>query len=195
MTRSLLAVMFIIAVLARPTAAQPSDAGAEVAARQVLIAVRVLSYDKSLADRAKDSVVTIALVSSPTTEGRSARARFVAGFALMPKLKVGGKPVRVVGFDVTERTVFEPALVARAPSMVIVVDDLGDKLGTVSAVARKHAILTVSLREADVSRGISVGVVPAAERNEILINIEQARSEGVRFGAGLLQLARLVDGS
>jgi YfiR/HmsC-like len=194
-TRTLVAAMLLIATLVRITAAEPTDAGTEVAARQMLIAVRVLSYDKSLADRVRDTVVTIALVSSATPDGRSVRARFAAAFALMPKLKVGGKPVRVVTFDIALRKTLEPALAANRPRMVVVVDDLGDQLAVVSDIARARAILTVSLREADVARGISVGVVQAGERNEILINIEAARSQGVRFGAGLLQLARLVDGS
>jgi hypothetical protein len=194
-TRALVAMLVVVAALVAPSAAEPIDPGTEVAARQMLIAVRVLSYDKSLADRVRDSTATIALVSSPTQEGRAARVRFASAFALMPKLKVGGKPVRVVAFDVGPRKAFEPALVAKAPSMVIVVDDLGDQLAIVRDVARARAILTVSLHEADLSHGISVGVVQAGERNEILINIEAARSEGVRFGAGLLQLARLVDGS
>lgn len=195
MTRTLVAMLLVIAALVRIAAAEPTDAGTEVAARQMLIAVRVLSYDKSLADRARDSAVTIALVSSATQEGRSARARFAAAFALMPKLKVGGKPVHVVTFEIATRKTLESALVATRPSMLIVLDDLGDQLGVVSDIARARAILTVSLREADVGRGLSVGVVQSGERNEILINVEAARSEGARFGAGLLQLARLVDGS
>lgn len=195
MTRTLVAAMLVIATLVRITAAEPTDAGTAVAARQMLIAVRVLSYDKSLADRVQDPVVTIALVSSATPDGRRVRSRFAAAFALMPKLKVGGKPVRVVAFDIATRKTLEPVLVARGPSMMIVVDDLGDQLAVVSDIGRARDILTVSLHEADVERGISVGVVQAGERNEILINIEAARAEGVRFGAGLLQLARIVDGS
>jgi hypothetical protein len=193
--RTLVATLLVIAALVRIAAAEPADSETSVAARQMLIAVRVLSYDKSLPDRVRDSAVTIALVSSATTNGRSVRARFAAAFALMPKLKVGGKPVRVVSFETATRKTLEAGFVATRPSMVVVVDDLGDQLGLVSDIARAHAILTVSLHEADVEHGISVGVVQSGERNEILINIEAARSEGVRFGAGLLQLARIVDGS
>lgn len=195
MTRTLLAVISVIAALFGTASAKPADAEIESAARQMLIAVRVLSYDRSLADRARDPMVTIALVSSATTEGRAERARFIAAFALMPKLKVGGKPVRVVGVDAAARTTLESSLATRSPSLVIVVDNLGDQLPAVIQIARARSILSISVREGDVARGIAVGVVPGAEHSDIVINVEEARSEGVRFGAGLLQLARLVDGS
>ncbi len=193
MTRTLAVMALVIAVLVKATQAQPTDP--DTAARQMLIAVRVLSYDKSLSERATQQAVTIALVSSATSEGRAARRRFVAAFSLMPKLKVGGKAIRVVSVEVSARKTFEPALVAQSPSLVIVVDDLGEQRAILRQVARARSVLTVSLRETDVANGIAVGVVQTSERNEILVNIEEARAEGVRFGAGLLQLARLVDGS
>jgi hypothetical protein len=180
-------------VLSGLASAAPSEAEAKAAGRQALIALRILAYDKQLAERSPGATVTIALVSSPTPEGRAIRERFVAGFAMMPKAKVGGRSIRIVSLDAGTEKVVTASLVAKTPTAVIVVDDLGDKLVPLRNAARALDVLTVSLREVDVSRGLSVGIVPARERDQIVINIEAARAEGVRFGAGLLQLARLVD--
>ena len=51
------------------------------------------------------------------------------------------------------------------------------------------------MSEADVTRRFSVAIVEAKDRDQIVINIEASRAEHVRFGAGLLQLARLVEES
>ena len=187
------ALVVVIALLARIADANPTDAQAKAAGRQMLIALRVLAYDKQLAERSPGAAVTIALVSSPTTEGRALRARFEAGFALMPKVKVGGRAVRVIAFDAGTDKADIAVLTAKTPSVVIVVDDLGDKLAALRAATRARRVLTMSLRERDVTEGLSVGIVAARERDQIVINVEASRAEGVRFGAGLLQLARLVD--
>jgi hypothetical protein len=55
-------------------------------------------------------------------------------------------------------------------------------------------VLSFSMREADVRAGVAVGLVVSEDGNEIVINREAARAEGAKLGAGLLQLARLVDG-
>ncbi len=192
MSARLAAIVIVLCLLTRLAFAGPTEAEAKAAGRQALIALRVLAYDKQLAERSPGTNVTIALISSATPEGRATRECFEAGFALMPKAKVGGRAIRVVSIDAGSEKALTAAFVANTPSIVIVVDELGDKLTSLKTAARARRVLTLSLREADVARGLSVGIVPARERDQIVINVEAARAEGVRFGAGLLQLARLV---
>lgn len=187
------ALALSILCFARLAHAAPTEAEAKAAGRQALIALRIVAYDKQLAERSPGTSVTIALVSSPTPEGRAMRERFAAGFALMPKAKVGGRALKIVAFDAGGEKATVAALVAKTPSVVIVVDDIGANLAALRAAARARHVLTISLRESDVARGLSVGIVAARERDQIVINLEASRAEGVRFGAGLLQLARLVD--
>jgi hypothetical protein len=111
----------------------------------------------------------------------------------MPKAKVGGRTIRIVSFDAGNDKAINAAVLAKSPSVVIVVDDLGDKLAPLRAATRAHDVLTISMRESDIVSGLSVGIVAARERDQIVINLEASRQEGVRFGAGLLQLARLVE--
>lgn len=193
MSTRILSIIAALCVIAGVAYAAPSEAEAKAAGRQGLIALRILSYDKQLAERSPGAAVTIAIVSSPTTEGRALRERYEAGFAMMTKVKVGGRTIRTVSMDAANEKAMSAALASKAPSAIIVVDDVGDKLPALINAARARHVLTMSLREADVSRGVSVGVIPARERDQIVINLEASRAEGVRFGAGLLQLARLVD--
>ena len=187
-----LAVLLATALLLGRAGAAPDDQ-TTLAARHALIALRVLAYDKRLAERSPGAAVTIAIVSTPTESGRAARAVLEAGFALLPKVKVGGRAVKVVTVEATSDKALTKALTDAAPSAVIVVDALGDRLSALRDVARARSVLTMSWREADVTSGVTVGIVAAREREQIVINIAAARAEGVRFGAGLLQLARIVD--
>jgi hypothetical protein len=189
----IVALVVSLALFAQLAHAAPTEAEAKAAGRQALIALRILAYDKQLAERSPGTTVTIALVSSPTTEGRAMRERFVAGFAMMPKAKVGGRSIRIVSFEAGTEKAITSSLSTSSPSVVIVVDDVGDKLTPLRNATRNRDVLTISLRESDVARGLSVGIVAARERDQIVINLEASRAEGVRFGAGLLQLARLVD--
>jgi hypothetical protein len=183
--------LLVIVMLAGTSRADEREA--KEAARQVLITLRILAYDKALADRRPGHAVTIAVVSSSTSSGRRAREVWQAGFALLPKVKVGGRPIKVVAFDFASKAAFEAALATHAPAAVIIADDLDKVIPEMRAATRKHKSLTITTRQAALKRGLSVAVVSGQERDEISINLEASRAEGVRFGAGLLQLARLVE--
>ncbi len=192
MIARVIALVVSLLLLGGVARAEPSDAEAKAAGRQALIALRILAYDKQLAERCPGATVTIALVSSPTPEGRAMRERFEAGLAMMPKAKVGGRAIKIVSFDAGPEKAISAALAAKTPGAMLVVDDIGDKLVALKTAARANQVLSISLRESDVARGLSVGIIAARERDQIVINLEASKAEGARFGAGLLQLARLV---
>jgi hypothetical protein len=185
-------IALVLVLCARVAFADPTADEAKDAGRHLLIALRVLSYDKQLADRSPGPAVTIAIVSSSTDGGRALRAQWEAGFALMPKVKVGGRPVKIVSFDAANDKAVAKQL-AIAPSAVIVVDDIGARFAALREQTRAHHILSMSLREDDAIHGLAVAIVAGRERDQIVVNIEASRAENVRFGAGLLQLAQLVD--
>ena len=187
------AIVMLVLLLAGRAAAEPSVAEAKDAARQVLIALRVLAYDKTLVERHRGEVVTVAVVAAATDASRAERARWQAGFALLPKVRVGGRAVRVVAIDYGSRRAFEAALARHAPAAVIVAAGREASIDDVRDVARARKVLTIARSEAAVRAGLAVAIVPGRERDEILINIEASRQEGARFGAGLLQLAKLVE--
>ncbi|MEJ7602954.1 MAG: YfiR family protein [Kofleriaceae bacterium] len=191
--RAILVAGCLIGLFGRPAAAEPTEAESRAAARQVLIALRVLAYDKSLATRRPGDGVTIMIVSRSTASSRRERERWEAGFSLLPKIKVGGRLVRVLGLDFQSEQAFAATVAKYLPAAVIVVSDIAAELPAIRKVSRARDMLTLSQREQAVRDGLAVGLVAGAERAEIVINVEAAREEGVRFGAGLLQLARLVD--
>jgi hypothetical protein len=174
--------------------AEPSSDDAKASARQVLIALRILAYDKTLAERHTGDAVTIVVVSSASQDGRAERAWWAAGFVLLPKVKVSGRPVRVVTLEFDTEAKFATAIAPHAPVAIFVTSELDAELEAIVRVARTRKAVTLARYERAMRAGIAVGLIAGQERDEILINIESTRASGARFGAGLLQLARLVDG-
>lgn len=184
-------VAIVLLLLASPVAAEPTDAETKASSRQVLIALRILSYDKALADRT-DGPVTIAVVSG--LAGRSERERWQAGFTRVPKVKVGGRSVRFVAFDYTTRKAFGEALQKHDTYAVIVTGDLDVRVAEIRAETRARHVVSFGSERA-LRDGLSVALVPRQQRDEIVINLEASRAEGARFAAGLLQLAKIVEGA
>jgi hypothetical protein len=189
--------LLAVAAVGRPTAvarAAPNDEASEalaLAARRALVIVRVLAYDKGLAARVHDEALTIVVV----TRGKPADDPdgWLAAFRQLPKVRAGGHPIHVVGLALDAAARFAPALAQLHPAAVIAPPGLGTAVAAVRAASRAATALTFTVDEADVRRGLAVGIVAGAERDEIVVNLEAARAEGARLGAGLLQLARLVD--
>jgi hypothetical protein len=185
--RRIIAILCVLAVGGGIARAEPSEAEASASARKVLIALRILAYDKTLAERSPADPITIAVA------GRRERALWLAGFARLPKVKVGGRAIRVIALDFESEKQFAAAIATHAPAALIVGSDIEANLAAIKRVTRARRTLTMTTQESAVRSGLAVGLIPGRERDEIVINIDAARAEGVRFGAGLLQLARIVD--
>lgn len=162
--------------------------------RRALVMLRVLAYDNHLRERTADEVGVV-IVYPPGDAGAAERARWTSAFANARKLKVDGRPVVVTAhrfenartLDRALRDLHAVALIAcDGLTRAITVDDL-------AALTRAHRVLSFSTREREVVKGLAVGIVPGTTRDEIVVNQRAATAEGVKFDAGLLQLARTVE--
>ena len=161
--------------------------------RRALVMLRVLAYDKQLAARAGDEV-RIIIVFSPGDTGAAERARWSAAFANARKLKLDGRQVVVVEHKFETAKQLDRALHDPHAAALVVCDGLSKEIGLddLAALTRARKVLTLSTRETEVVKGLAVGIVPGSSRDEIVINLAAATAEGVKFDAGLLQLARSV---
>ena len=180
-----------LAVLPRPARADRLD-DATLAGRRALVVLRILAYDKALAKRAPGDKVVVLIVAAPTKLGRAEQAVWQAGFAMLPKVKAGGRAVRAMTVEYDAGT-FDAVVAAQRPAAMIVTTGLATTHAELRRIARARRVLTVTVREAEVRAGFAIGLIAAEARDEIAINLEASRAEGARFGAGLLQLARLVE--
>ena len=185
--RRALATLAIVLGLAGVVRAESDD---EVAARHLLIALRVLAYDRALADRVTGSDIVVVVIHADTDAGRADRDRWLAGFALVPNVKVSGKPVRAMAIALDDK--LDANLAASHPALAIVSAGITD-IKAIRRATRAHHVLSFSLRDSDARDGLSVAYRERDDGNELLVNLDASRAEGVRFAAGLLQSAHLVE--
>jgi hypothetical protein len=183
--RALATTLVIACVLTTraPVAADVTDD------RRALVMLRVLAYDKQLAQRVGDEV-RIVVAYTGDEDGLAEGARWTGAFAKATKLTVNGRPVVVVGHRVDSAEGL--ARVLDRSAAVLACDGVTRTLalGTLAKLTRGHHVLSMSTRESDVAAGLSVAIVSGKQRDEIVVNAGAAQAEGVKFDAGLLQLAR-----
>jgi hypothetical protein len=173
--------------LASPASADASDD------RRALVMLRVLAYDNHLRDRAGDAVGVV-IVYPAGDSGAAERARWTSAFANARKLKVDGRPVVVSAHRFESARSLERTLRDLHPVALLACEGLANAIAIddLAALTRAHKVLSFSTRERDVARGLAVGIVPGTARDEIVVNQRAATAEGIKFDAGLLQLARTV---
>jgi len=159
--------------------------------RRALVMLRVLAYDKQLSQRVGDEVRVVVAYTADDA-GAAEGTRWSTAFARAGKLKVNGRPVVVIAYRVESYEQLGRALDHSAAVMAC--DGLTRKLspGALAKLTRAKHVLSISTREADVAAGLAVAIVPGKQRDEIVVNLRAAQAEGVKFDAGLLQLAREV---
>jgi len=185
--KSAIASVLVIALAAASVAADTNDD------RRALVMLRVLAYDKQLSQRVGDDVRVVVAYTADDA-GIAERTRWITAFAKASKITVNGRPVIVVPHRVDSADELARALDHSAA--LLVCDGLTRALSvtTIATLTRNHRVLSISTREADVVAGLTVALVPGKQRDEIVVNLAAARAEGVKFDAGLLQLAREVKG-
>ena len=181
-------VVFVIAFAARTARADATDD------RRALVMLRVLAYDKRLGERAGNEVRIVILYPDGDV-GAAERLRWITAFAAARKLKLAGHAVVVTALKLDDRKALDKALETLRPAALVVCDGLAAKLSAsaLASITRARGILSITTREAEVGKGLAVGIVPGTQRDEIVVNVRAATAEGVKFDAGLLQLARTVE--
>lgn len=180
-------VALLMVLLGRPTYADTSDD------RRALVALRVLAYDKHLSERAAE-VVRI-MVVYPRGDDSEAQ-RWWAALAKTTKIKISGRAVEIVAHALDSADGLDRALRDQKPAAVVACEGVTEKLSIdgLAKLTRAYRTLSFTTREAEVVRGVAVGIVAGKDRDEIVVNLKAAAAEGVKFDAGLLQLARTVTG-
>lgn len=182
-----IAILFAVG-LVRPARADATDD------RRALVMLRVLAYDNHLRDRVGDEV-RIVIVSPAGDSGAAESARWTAAFANARKLKVDGRPVVVTVYRFETAKLLARALQDQHIAALLACDGLTKAIpvAELTALTRAYKALSFSTRESEVVSGIAIGLVRGAERDELVVNLPAATAEGVKFDAGLLQLARTVE--
>jgi len=183
-----LSIFLLVALVVRTARADAADD------RRALVMLRVLAYDKRLGDRVGNEV-RIVIVYPDGDAGATERTRWVTAFAAARKLKLAGHAVVVVAHKLEDLKSLDRMLEKLDPAALVACDGLAAKVSIeqLAGVTRARGVLSITTREAEVANGLAVGIVRGNPRDEIVVNVRAATAEGIKFDAGLLQLARTVE--
>jgi hypothetical protein len=160
--------------------------------RRALVLLKVLSYDRQLAQRARDRVTI--LVVADDDKSAVERDRWLVALASVRKVKVGGRAIVTRTHAYTSSDAFDRAVKDIRPAAIVVCGGLGTRLGWIRKAARAYRAMTFTTRIAEVEAGFTVGLLAGDTKDEIAINVAAAQAEAVQFEAGLLRIARRVGG-
>lgn len=163
--------------------------------RRALVMLRVLAYDNHLAQRAHDAVKVV-IVHPRNEDGTACAARWVEAFDKARRVKVDGRAVQILVHEFGKSSDLDHALTEPDVTALIACEGLTRELPVteLAKLTRAHRVLSFAMREEDVVAGLSVAIVAGRDRDkprdEIVVNPRAAAAEGVKFDAGLMQLAR-----
>lgn len=151
---------------------------------QAAIFFKVLNYDSGVKSRGGNKLV-IGIVVDKGTSGK--KSEISSGFAAIVGSKVSGKPISV--------KVFNGASAAAAGGANIMYLPDGTSSATASAVislARSKKIPVFAGSEALVKKGAAVGVTLQNKKPQILVNLIEAKKQGMVLPSQLLKLAKII---
>jgi hypothetical protein len=189
MTRGGLVALAALLILGHPARAAADGPGA----KEALVLLRILAYDRYVGKRARSRVV-IGVVRDDG-DPVSRRAGTIMAAALRSAahgITVAGKPVVIV--EIASGELFRDRLRDLEVTALYLTPGLDSELVELSAAARAQPCLTFTDRLAYLTRGAAVALGHDHHRNRITISLDlvEVRAQGAQLSAELLHVARVV---
>jgi hypothetical protein len=160
--------------------------------RQVVILMRALAYDGNLKRRAGDTINIAILRKKGHAASESMADVMAKGFVALGLTQVSGLPIVVSRLSFTGEEALKKAIAAAGIDVLYVCDGLDADLEAIERVTRQLKVMSVGSKQAQVEKGLSIGVFQVDNKCTILLNLSASRQEGISFAADLLRLAKVI---
>jgi hypothetical protein len=182
--RLTLVAVFLLAWLA-PTAAQATKT------RHAAILARALSYELTLEERVGATVSVAVLYKKGDRSSEANADDWIEAFRDLKSVRIKDRPLTA------SKIAYSPAdtltaIVRDGADVLLVADGLGADLEEIARIARTRHVLTASNAVSDVAKELTLCVTEEADKVKIVINLNAAHLEGIRFSSNLLKLATLI---
>jgi hypothetical protein len=158
--------------------------------RSAIIA-RSAGYERGFSER--PGVAILAVVSGASgASGEDGRVMLEMFGKLVKETRLGSRRTRVIEITHETNTKTVEELKVRGAEIVYFAQGLEHVVKSVPAQSGSIRRILVCANGADVLAGCTLGVELHGERPQLVLNLKQANSAGLRFDPGLLRLARIV---
>jgi hypothetical protein len=171
---------------ALPLRAENANVPARVQAQLIS---KVPAYDRGFRERAGSKVVVLILVKSGKTE--SVRAASLLEAALSQERDIAGLPHEAAILPFTTPAALAAESKKRSASIVYVSSGFDSELDAICAAMQPLGVMTVTAVPDYVRRCVVLGFEAAAGKPKLLIHLEQAKKNGIRFKSEILKLAKV----
>lgn len=176
-----------LAVLAGSTAAQDMEVPVDV---QFAIFSKILAFDRNLKDRSGEEVVIGVLYQ----QSQSGTNQLLSQVRKLSKslVEMEGIPVHFVYINGDDIGNLAQALSVNEVDILYVCPIQTPDLSVVSVTARSRKVVTLTGVPAYVHDGLSIGVMLKDRKPKPMINLAQAKSEGLDLASRVLSLSITV---
>ena len=92
----------------------------------------------------------------------------------------------------TGEDALKKAIAGAGIDFIYVCDGLDADLDAIARVTRQLKVMSVGSKQAQVEKGLTIGVFQIEGKCTILLNLSASRLEGISFAADLLRLAKVI---
>lgn len=188
--RRLVALGLALLVLARGARGEDQLSASEEG--QVLVFLKVMTYDRVLADADVETIHICVLYARGDSESEAAQDRVRQALADNAGKTVNGKAYRFSVLPFTSADALEEKLRREDVHALYIARGLDRHLGSITAAARRRCALTMTGVPEYVSQGVSVGLALREGKPRILLNLSAVRAEGHAMSANLLRLCEVI---
>jgi hypothetical protein len=186
MMRRLLLALFL--ALPLPAMAQTTALSAD---QQVLLLMKILTYDRQFEKKAGAGGIVIGIVYlEADAASRSAAQEIGTSFYNARTKTVKNLPIRKEMLAYTTADDLQKEIKAKGINMLYVTPGLAKQLPDLVRISQANRMTSTTGYTEYVDKGVAVGVGQERNKPQIVINLPASKSEGSEFDAQLLQMAK-----
>lgn len=160
---------------------------------QAKLLVRVLPYDKTLAERTKSMRVGV-LYAPGNADSEAAATALVAQIGkVAPGKRIQGEALEAVKVPFGGKGDLESRHKQDPFAAFVLTAGLGPQTAQVVQVARGHGILTIGTVRQNVKAGAAVALVAEGDNPKIVVNLTASQASGAAFSSAFLSLAEIMN--
>ncbi len=160
---------------------------------QVSIFLKILTYDRSLEVKAKDTLRIGVLYLLENAQSKKNKDAIMENLKLNQDKTIKGVPFNFMEIEFSTEEKLEEVTKEKGINILYVTSDGSDLAKRISPITQAKKILTITGRVDYVNQGISVGLAVKEEKPQVVINLTSAKAEGSDFSANLLRICKVIN--
>ena len=182
--------LVVVCVLAL---SRPARAEGVPALRQASILTRALAYDRTMKERAGDSVSVGVLYRAGNAASENCANELLQAFRSLEKFAVHGLPFKALRIAYDVGGSMKDLIRNEGIDALYACNGLDSEVDAIAGFAQERKIVTMGAREDYVNKALTIGVFVIDGKPTILLNWGESQKEGASFSSDLIRLAKVIN--